>query len=71
MEIPREILENAEHRANKTGRSVFIADMDMGDGEREILILKESEIDSDEFQAFDGKILEEIEPGQDLSEPKY
>ena len=63
MEIPREILETAEHRANKTGRTSFVVDMDCGDDERQILILEESEIDSDEFQAFDGRILLEIEPG--------
>ena len=71
MEIPREILETAEHRANKTGRTSFVVDMDGGDGERQTLILEESELNCSEFQAFDGRVLLEIEPGEILSEPKF
>ena len=59
-------IEAARRMADRSGEIAFVISIDNGDGSRRFSAVDEEFIDSEEFDAFDGRIIEEIEDSRSM-----
>lgn len=59
-------IEAARRMADRSGEIAFVISIDNGDGSRRFAAVDEAFVDSDEFDVFAGRIIEEIEDSRSM-----